>query len=307
MSVQNEVRIVEVGPRDGLQNLSDLVSTADKIDMIQHLAACGFAEIQAGAFVSPQAIPQFQDMSAVMEGVKNIRRATLTALVPNIQGVRDALRCGLKKINFFFSVSRSHNINNVRQTPDASLTALEGILSEIRPDSSLAVRVDIATAFGCPFEGPVAIPTVLDYVEKLAGLGVLEMTLCDTAGLGNPRLVEALGRQCIRLFPEVTFGMHFHDTRGLGLANILRAYEAGIRCFDGAVGGLGGCPYSPGASGTVATEETVFMFEEMGISTGIDLPALLAAALKIREKLSGAIFRSALLDAGLPAPRGALK
>ena len=303
---QNEIRMIEVGPRDGLQNLDAFVPTDQKISLIKKLAACGFREIQAGAFVSPQAIPQFRDMPAVLAGLKELDGVTLTALVPNIQGARNALDNGIKKLNFFFSVSRSHNLNNVRQTPEASISNIEEILREIRPDASVMVRVDLATAFGCPFEGRIETTLVLHCVERMARLGIREVTLCDTAGLGNPRLVRTLSRDCLKNFPEVIFGMHFHDTRGLGLANILKAYEEGIRTFDGAVGGLGGCPYAPGASGNVATEAVVFMFEEMGIKTGISLPGLLDAAGFLKTSFPGAVLRSALFEAGLPKPLGPL-
>ncbi|MGD0275737.1 MAG: hydroxymethylglutaryl-CoA lyase [Syntrophales bacterium] len=297
---QNEVRMIEVGPRDGLQNLDAFIPMEQKISLIQKLAACGFREIQVGAFVSPQAIPQFRDMPAVLAGLGTLERVNLTALVPNIQGARNALDSGIKKLNFFFSVSRSHNLNNVRQTPETSISNIEEILREIRPDTSVKVRVDLATAFGCPFEGRIETTLVLHYVERMARLGIREVTLCDTAGLGNPRLVGTLSRDCLKNFPEVVFGMHFHDTRGLGLA------EEGIRTFDGAVGGFGGCPYAPGASGNVATEAVVFMFEEMGIKTGISLPGLLDVAGFLKVSFPGAVLRSALLEAGLPKPFGPL-
>jgi hydroxymethylglutaryl-CoA lyase len=293
------IRIVEVGPRDGLQNIAQFVATDRKIGLIRRLAACGLKEIQIGGFVHPQAIPQFRDILRVAAEMNGLEEVTLTALVPNLRGARDAAAAGLRKLNFFFSVSRSHNRSNVRQTPEESLAALKAIREEILP-AGIELRVDLATAFGCPFEGRIPAEAVLRSVEETVNLGIREITLCDTVGFGNPRLVEEIARACRARFPEVTFGMHFHNTRGLGLANTLAAFQAGIRTFDTALGGLGGCPFAPGASGNTATEDTVFLFEEMGVGTGVDLPALLETARHLREILPDTPLTSSLSRAGLP-------
>lgn len=295
------VRIVEVGPRDGLQNLETFVPTDRKIVLIRDLAACGLREIQIGGFVHPQAIPQFRDIREVADGLRGLQEVTLTALIPNPAGARDAVAAGLNKLVFFFSVSRSHNLNNVRRTPEESLDALRTIHRELSPDG-IEIRVDLATAFGCPFEGCIPVGDVLRTVESTANLDIREITLCDTVGFGNPRLVEETIRACVERFPDVSFGMHFHNTRGLGLANTLTAYHAGIRIFDTSLGGLGGCPFAPGASGNTATEDTVFLFEEMGVHTGVNLPALLEAARRLRELLPGTPLTSALSRSGLPRP-----
>ncbi len=279
------VRICEVGPRDGLQNLATHVPTARKIDLIRRLADAGLKHIQIGAFVSPQAIPQFADIEAVAGGVRDLEGVTLSALVPNVRGARRAVACGIDTLVFFFSVSRSHNLANVRQTPEESLAALAAIRAEVLPDSGASLRVDLATAFGCPFEGRIALETVLAYVRRLAEAGVGEITLCDTVGMGDPLQTETLARACREACPEVAFGMHFHDTRGLALANALKAWETGIRAFDGALGGLGGCPFAPGATGNVATEDLVSLFSDRGIETGVSRDALLAAAAFLRETL----------------------
>ncbi|MCX5838680.1 MAG: hydroxymethylglutaryl-CoA lyase [Deltaproteobacteria bacterium] len=293
------IRIVEVGPRDGLQNLATFVATDQKIGLIRELAACGLGEIQIGGFVHPQAIPQFQDIREVAAGVNGLAGVKLTALVPNLRGARTAAACGLRKLNFFYSVSRSHNRSNVRQTPEESLAALKTIREELFPDG-IEIRVDLATAFGCPFEGRIPIGAVLQAVEETANLGIREITLCDTVGFGNPRLVEEIARACRERFPDVAFGMHFHNTRGLGLANTFAAYQAGIRTFDASLGGLGGCPFAPGASGNTATEDTAFLFAEMGVGTGVDLPALLETARRLQEILPDIPLTSALSRAGLP-------
>jgi hydroxymethylglutaryl-CoA lyase len=299
MAVRECVRIVEVGPRDGLQNLVIFIATDQKIGLIRELAACGLCEIQIGGFVHPQAIPQFKDIRKVAAGVKDLEEVTLTALVPNLRGARTAAACGLKKLNFFFSVSRSHNLNNVRQTPEESLAALKTIREELCT-GGIEIRVDLATAFGCPFEGRIPIGAVLWAVEETANRGIREITLCDTVGFGNPRLVEEVAQSCRERFPDVAFGMHFHNTRGLGLANAFAAYRAGIRTFDASMGGLGGCPFAPGASGNTATEDTVFLFAEMGVETGVDLPALLETARRFQKILPDTPLTSALFRAGLP-------
>jgi hydroxymethylglutaryl-CoA lyase len=301
MCPDDKIHIVEVGPRDGLQNLSGFVETGEKIELIRRLAACGIREIQAGAFVSPRAIPQFRDMTAVMSGVADLQGVLLTALVPNLQGARAALASGIRKVNFFFSVSRSHNLSNVRQTPEESLSFLKDISDELR-GTQVAVRVDLAVAFGCPFEGPIEIQTILDYVGRVVSLGFREVTLCDTVGFGHPALIESVVGACRKHYPEVDFGLHLHDTRGLALANALRAHDMGIRSFDASIGGLGGCPFAPGASGNASTEDMVFMFNSMGLSTGIDLHALLGASQYLREILPGTPLASAVLRAGPPAP-----
>jgi hydroxymethylglutaryl-CoA lyase len=242
------LHIVEVGPRDGLQNLSVFVPTDRKADLIRRLAACGVREIQAGAFVNPRAIPQFRDMKEVMADVCDLRDCgvVLSTLVPNLQGARDAVEAGVSKLDFFFSVSRSHNLNNVRQTPEESLAALRLVLGEFDQAPGLSFRVNLATVFGCPFEGYLETAAILEHVEKTARLGIRVITLCDTVGWGYPAQVEAILKACLAAFPEVAFGVHLHNTRGLGLANALKAWETGIRVFDSALGGLGGCPFAPG-------------------------------------------------------------
>jgi len=300
MYPEEKIHIVEVGPRDGLQNLGGFVETQDKIGLIRRLAESGIREIQVGAFVSPGAIPQFRDMQAMMAGLGDLRDVTLTALVPNLQGARAAMASGIRKLNFFFSVSRSHNLNNVRQTPQESLAALKIIRDELLSGTDVTVRVDLATAFGCPFEGNIKTDVIIDYLKQVVSLGFREATLCDTVGFGHPGLVESVIAACRKHFPEVALGVHLHNTRGLALANALRAYDMGIRSFDAAIGGLGGCPFAPGASGNVATEDMVFMFEAMGLPTGIDLPALLQSSQYLQAILPDVPITSALFRAGLP-------
>ncbi len=295
-----KVKIIEVGPRDGLQNIDFFVPTSKKIQFIKRLAACGIKEIQIGSFVGPQAIPQFRDIKEIARGVNTLQDVVLSALIPNIRGADIAIASGIHKFIFFFSVSKTHNCCNVRQTPQQSIEELKRICREYLSDSGTTLQVAMATAFGCPFEGNIKTDSVLRAVEKAAACGVQEITLCDTVGFGNPQMVEDKFAACRKRFPEIIFGAHFHNTRGLALANTLRAYETGIRSFDAAAGGLGGCPYAPKSSGNAASEETVFLFEEMGIKTGIDLKKLLGVCRFLLKTIPQAKIASSLFQAGLP-------
>ncbi len=296
----DKIKIIEVGPRDGLQNIDFFVPTNKKIQFIKRLAACGIKEIQIGSFVDPQAIPQFQDIKKMVTGLNTLQDIVLSALIPNIRGAENAASSGIRKFIFFFSVSPSHNYCNVRQTPQESIQELNKICRSYLCDSGITIQVALATAFGCPFEGSIKTDDVLRAVDKAAACGVQEVTLCDTVGFGNPTEVEEKFSACRKRFPEIIFGAHFHNTRGLALANTLRAYETGIRCFDAAAGGLGGCPFAPKSSGNAATEETVFLFEEMGIKTGIDLKKLLGVCRFLLKTIPQAKISSSLFLAGLP-------
>jgi hydroxymethylglutaryl-CoA lyase len=300
MKTGDDETINEVGPRDGLQNVAAFVETAQKVSLIRRLAASGLKEIQAGAFVSPRAIPQFRDMKEVVTGIIALPKVRFSVLVPNLQGARDAVKSGIEKLIFFFSLSESHNLNNVRQTKEESLKGLAVIQRDLAAETPVEICVALATVFGCPFEGYMTTDHILKDIDKIANMGIKEITLCDTVGFGNPRQVEEVTVACLRDFPEVVFAVHFHNTRGLGLANALRAYDVGIRRFDSAVGGLGGCPFAPGASGNIATEDLVFMFNEMGIPTGIDLDSLLDASRYLKEILPDVSLSSAVYQAGLP-------
>ena len=302
MIPEEGVEIVEVGPRDGLQNLSLHVGTGEKISLIRQLAACGIREIQVGAFVHPKAIPQFKDLREVIAHVLDLKDTTLTAMVPNLHGLRDALESGMKNLVFFFSVSRAHNLHNVRQTPEESIESLKAIKRELLFNSDVDISVALATVFGCPFALHVKVEDILRYVEKVAAIGIGRVTLCDTVGFGNPRQVEEITSACMENFPEIHFGVPFHNTRGLGLANTLKAYETGIRYFESSIGGLGGCPFAPGASGNVATEDIVFMFREMDVETGINCKNLLDVTQYLRGILPCVPLTGALSYAGLPRP-----
>lgn len=300
MDSENRIHIVEVGPRDGLQNLQTFVDTEHKISLIRYLASSGIREIQVGGFVNPTAIPQFKDIKTVISRLRDLKDVLLNVMVPNLRGAADAIESGIRKIVFFFSISRSHNLNNVRKTPEESLAALEAIIGKLLVGSNVSIRVDLATVFGCPFEGFMTMETILKSVSRVAALGVREITLCDTVGFGNPKQVTDIIGHCREAFPDILFGVHFHNTRGLGLANALRAYDLGIRSFDSSIGGLGGCPFAPGASGNIATEDVAFMFSQMGVETGIDMEKLLCATRFLQTVIPQAPITSALFHAGPP-------
>lgn len=300
MRTGKDITIIEVGPRDGLQNLSFFVPTPTKISLIKQLASCGIGEIQVGAFVSPRAIPQFRDMEEVVDALRDLSDTKLNALVPNVKGAVTAVKKGIKKLVFFYSVSESHNQNNVNQSREESLRGLKAITDEFSKEPGVEITVALATVFGCPFEGYLPLGEIAKYIEKTADLGIKEITLCDTVGYAHPALVEEILSLCFHRFPTIEFALHLHNTRGLGLANALKAYEMGIRRFDAALGGLGGCPFAPGATGNIATEDLVFMFNSMGYKTGIDLSALLKTTTYLQESIPGIVIASAVYQAGLP-------
>lgn len=304
MNLPNSVDILEVGPRDGLQNRREFIETKQKVELIRRLAASGLRHIQLGAFVNPRAVPQFGDIREVArEVVASLPAVRFNALVPNLKGAADAFSCGIREISFVFSVSRSHNLNNVRKTPEESLADLAAIMDLLPAYPGAEIIVDLATSFGCPFEFNVPPERVLHYVRKVHDLGVRRITLCDTVGYGNPRQVTEIVTGCRDSFPDTAFRCHFHNTRGLGLANTLAAACVGIRSFDSSAGGLGGCPFAPGATGNVATEDMAFMFSEMGVETGVDLPALIETVRFLQGILPAAGLESSLFRAGLPGDR----
>ena len=301
MNMPESVDILEVGPRDGLQNRCEFVETERKIELIRRLAASGLGHIQLGAFVSPRAVPQFANIREVArEVVASLPAVRFSALVPNRKGAVDALSCGIRELSFVISVTLSHNQSNVGKTHEQSLAELAQIMDLLPAFPGAGITADLATAFGCPFEFKVPQERVIHFVRKAHDLGVRRITLCDTVGYGNPKQVAEIVTACRNAFPDTAFRCHFHNTRGLGLANTLAAAWAGVRSFDTAAGGLGGCPFAPGATGNIATEDMAFMFSEMGVATGVDLPALLSAVRFLQETLPAAGLESALFRAGLP-------
>jgi len=272
-SVPARVTVCEVGPRDGLQNERTPVSTADKIRYIDLLTAAGFAEIEVTSFVNPKAVPQLADAEQVYAGIGPARGRRI-ALVPNERGLDRALAAGLESIAVFTAASDAFAQRNIGMSIDTSLATFARVIERAKAHG-IWVRASISTAFGCPFTGPVSVDAVVDLAQRLLDIGADELSIADTIGVGTPNqvydIVAALEAQAI---PLERIGLHFHDTRGTALANTVAALHAGIALFDSSAGGLGGCPFAPGATGNVATEDLLYLLHGMGIETGVDLDAV---------------------------------
>lgn len=292
--MNRKITIVEVGPRDGFQNLCSYIPVEEKLRFIDGLANAGIRHIQITSFVSPKAIPQMKDAVEVSEvAMANHPELDLFALVPNLRGAQTAHDVGMKKITNVISLSESHNKANIRRTHEESFTELDKIRDAF-PDMSIGV--DVATAFGCPFEGKLPTHQLLEFIEKAHRLGVHEFTLCDTTGMSNPAQVREVVNAVISAYPDSVFQVHIHDTRNMGMVNTLAAIEAGIDYVQSTLGGLGGCPFAPGASGNTSTEDLVNMLNEMGFETGIDLSALTALAKTERDRIPEGIFSGHLIN-----------
>ncbi|MDR5783438.1 hydroxymethylglutaryl-CoA lyase [Caballeronia sp. LZ065] len=268
--------VQEVAPRDGLQIEKQWVETADKIALIDALAACGFTRIEAGSFVSPKAIPALRDGEAVFNGIVRKEGVIYVALVPNMKGAERALAARANELNLVMSASQTHNRANMRMSCEDSLAGFGDIVRLVQGASApVSLNATVATAFGCPFEGRVDEDRVVSIARTYREMGIAGITLADTTGMANPRQVARLVERVLAEVPAADLTLHFHNTRGLGLANVLAAYHAGARRFDAALGGLGGCPFAPGASGNICTEDLVNLCDEMGIPAGIDLVQLI--------------------------------
>ncbi|HRO60604.1 MAG TPA: hydroxymethylglutaryl-CoA lyase [Burkholderiaceae bacterium] len=274
------IQICDVGPRDGLQNESRFVPTADKVALIDRLSHCGLARIEVTSFVSPKAIPQLADAEQVMQAIERVPGVEYTVLVPNLRGAERALACRPDELNIVMSVSESHNRANLKMSREASFDALSSVVA-LAARNDTPINVSLSCCFGCPFEGDVAGAEVLGWVDRFTKLGVTAFTLCDTTGMAYPSQVRRLAAEVRERFPRHLFTMHFHNTRSLGVANVLTAAAAGIERFDASLGGLGGCPYAPGASGNVCTEDAVHALHLEGFRTGVDLDALIDSALSL--------------------------
>ncbi|WP_060484169.1 hydroxymethylglutaryl-CoA lyase [Pseudomonas sp. NBRC 111123] len=286
----------EVATRDGFQNEATFIDTADKIAMVDALSRCGFAKIEVTSFTSPKAIPALRDAEAVMHGIRRHPGVEYTVLVPNVRGAERALGCGIDEANLVMSVSEPHNRSNLRMTREQSFAQLREVI-EVIGNSRVAVNVSLSTVFGCPMQGDVKEDEVLGWIDRFAQLGVRGVTLCDTTGMAFPSQVQQLSARVLARFPQLQVTLHFHDTRGMALANTLAALQAGVDRFDASLGGLGGCPYAPGASGNVCTEDLLHMLTLMGYDTAVDLDQVLAASARL-PGLVGHATPSQVLKAG---------
>ncbi|GAA4321651.1 hydroxymethylglutaryl-CoA lyase [Pigmentiphaga soli] len=295
------VLISEVGPRDGLQSVSAVMPTASKLRWIDALYQAGLREIEVGSFVPARLLPQLADTAEVVAHARRLPGLTVMALVPNLRGAEAALAAGVHKITLPLSASAAHSLANVRKTPAAMLEQVRAVVS-LRDERApgVGVEVGLSTAFGCTLQGRVEEDDVLRLAVQCAEAGVDEVGLSDTTGYANPAQVRRLFRRVRGEIGARTGAAHMHNTRGLGLANCLAAFDEGVRTFDASQGGLGGCPYAPGASGNVVTEDLVFMFEAMGVATGIDYERLAAARTALAEGLPGEPLYGMTPPAGLP-------
>ncbi len=289
------ISLREVGPRDGLQN-EDPVPTAAKVELINTLARTGVSRIEAVSYVKPEAIPQMADADQVWDRITRAPAVRYSALAPNLRGARRALDAGFTEVEVVVSASDTHNRRNVNRGTAESLDDIAVIIDEAHGRGA-ACQVVVATAWGCPYEGDVPAGRVLSVAGRAVADGADSISFGDTTGMATPRRVTELVGGFRSRHPDVPLNLHFHNTRGTGLANVLTALELGVDDFDASVGGLGGCPYAPGASGNIATEELVYMVEDMGVATGVDLAAMIGAA-EEAERIVGRQLPSQVLRAG---------
>lgn len=279
------VRIHEVSPRDGLQNEPEVVATDDKVELVRRLVASGLRDVEITSFVRPSWIPQLADAAELVARLPRAEGVRHWALVPNLRGLERALDAGLRHVATFMSASETHNRRNVNRTRRESLAILDEVVRTARAEG-LVVRAYVSTAFGCPYEGEVPVEQVVEVALPLLDAGADVVALGDTTGMGDPRRVERVVATLVDSgVPADRIALHAHDTRGTALANVLAAYQAGVRIFDASVAGVGGCPYAPGAAGNLATEDLVYMFDAMGVRTGVDLDALANTGLYLEQVL----------------------
>ena len=299
-----DVLVHEVGTRDGLQSIDTIFTTEGKMDWIRREAAAGVPQIQVGSFVPPKLLPQMADSAEVVRLSLEIPDLTVSALVPNMKGAENGMAAGAHQIGVVMSVSEAHNQSNVRRSLQDSMDDFGRIVEYRNAHSEyrdIVISGGMATAFGCTISGPIPLADVMRVAEGLLERGADRLGVADTVGHANPGQVRDLFRELYRTVGnDVAIGAHFHDTRGLGLANVFAALDAGVREFDATLGGLGGCPYAPGASGNIVTEDLVFLLESLGFRTGVDLDGLLESREIMERQLNGEPVHGTFVKAGLP-------
>ncbi len=266
----------DVVTRDGFQIEPNFIPTDDKVKLVDELSQCGFAKIEVTSFTSPKAIPMLRDAEEVMGRISRISGVEYTVLVPNLRGAERAFESGADEFNLVMSTSETHNLANLRMSREKSFSGLAEVIRYV--NGRTPINVSLSTAFGCPMEGDVPQSVVEKFVQRFADLGVRGVTICDTTGMAHPAQVAKMAVDLQKQFGNLQLTFHFHNTRGMGLANVLAAVQSGITRFDGSLGGLGGCPYAPGASGNISSEDAIHMLDAMGYDTGINIPKLLSLA-----------------------------
>ena len=296
LTTVKKVRICEVGPRDGLQNEKTLLTTEQKIQLIDGLTDAGFPVIEVGSFVSPKAVPQMANTDDVFRGIKKKEGVEYRALIANLRGVDRAIACGCKKVKLNVSASVAHNLANLNCTPAESVARFAACVEKAK-ENGLGISGSISMVFGSPWDKEISVDVVCKIIEAYLAVGITEISLSDASGMGYPSQVSQLCQTVKEKYPECTWWLHFHNTRGLGIANVLAGLNAGFTQFDSSFAGVGGCPFVPGAAGNVATEDLLHMLDEMGIETGIDLDQVMALSREV-TKMVGHQTDSYLLRAG---------
>lgn len=263
----------EVVTRDGFQIEPNFIPTDAKVELINALSRCGYAKIEATSFVSPKAIPMLRDAEEVMHRIDRVPGVEYTVLVPNLRGAERAVEARADELNLVMSTSETHNRANLRQSREDSFAGLASVIQWV--DGKTPINISLSTSFGCPMEGDVPLSEVMRFAQRFADLGVRGLTICDTTGMAHPAQVEAMAEAMLKAFPQLQMTFHFHNTRGMGLTNVMAAARCGINRFDGSLGGLGGCPYAPGASGNISSEDAIHLLMCLGYDTGMDLDRLL--------------------------------
>ncbi len=302
--MKQRIHFNEVATRDGFQIEPAFIATDTKVALVDALSECGYAKIEVTSFTSPKAIPMLRDADEVMGRIRRLPGVEYTVLVPNLRGAERALEARADELNLVMSTSETHNLANLRMPMAHSFAALSEVVRLV--EGRTPVNVSLSCCFGCPMEGDVPEENVLDWVSRFAGQGVRGVTICDTTGMAHPAQVHRMVAALQARFPGLQLTLHFHNTRGMGLANVLAAVQGGITRFDGSLGGLGGCPYAPGASGNISSEDAIHMLDAMGYDTGMDLPKLLAVARQMPQmvghEVPGQVAKAGRIADLHPAP-----
>ena len=294
----------DVVMRDGFQIEPNFVPTDDKVKLVDALSECGFAKIEVTSFTSPKAIPMLRDAEEVMGRIKRVPGVEYTVLVPNLRGAERALESKADEFNLVMSTSETHNLANLRMGREKSFAGLAEVIKYV--DGRTPINVSLSTSFGCPMEGEVSQAVVEGFTKRFADLGVRGVTICDTTGMANPDQVKRMCDSLEKQFSNLQLTLHFHNTRGMGLANVLAAVQSGIVRFDGSLGGLGGCPYAPGASGNISSEDAIHMLDAMGYDTGMNIPKLIQLARELPKivghEVPGQVAKAGTTSALHPEP-----
>lgn len=297
MRYPKAVTLCEVGLRDGLQNEKTILSTAQKLALLSGLIDAGFPVIEVGSFMHPKAVPQMADTDELYKAVGETPGVELRALIPNLRGVSRAVDCGCKKVKLNVSASRQHNLRNLNMTPGQSVAGFAPCVAAAK-DHGIAISGSISMPFASPWEGEIPVEDVETIIEAYLAVGIDEISLSDASGMAAPAQVSRLCAHVLEKYPQASWWLHFHNTRGMAMANLLAAMDAGMTRFDSSFGGLGGCPFVPGAAGNISSEDVLYLCEQCGIETGVDLDKVMAVSRALREMLHGVGMDSYVLRAG---------